>query len=78
MRAQGAAPRGGTRGHGYIDGRATIIPFRRRARSRVGLCGLRLALVIPAHHTWCRICYAWCRSYVGLRAMSDALRELRR
>ena len=26
MRAQGAAPRGGTRGHGYIDGSAETLP----------------------------------------------------
>ena len=26
MHAQGAAPRGGTRGHGYIDGSAETLP----------------------------------------------------
>jgi hypothetical protein len=41
MRAQGAAPRGRTRGRGKIDGDATIIPPRHarihRALARVGL-----------------------------------------
>lgn len=61
MRARGAAPRGGSRGHGKIKvGNANIVLLHLPSRTRsCASCGERLAKHAPPRHRYCRQCWSY-------------------